>query len=60
MRAKGDSKAAQIIAEALSKAGMGLVELRRIEAAKEIAATLSSSPNILYVPSGQSLLLQPR
>ena len=53
----GDTEAADLIAKALSKAGEGLVELRRIETAEEIAAHLSPSRNIIYLPQGQSTLL---
>jgi prohibitin 1 len=35
-------------------AGTGLIELRRIEAAKEIAAELSRSPNVAYIPAGDN------
>ncbi|KAJ3107080.1 Prohibitin-1, subunit of the prohibitin complex (Phb1p-Phb2p) [Phlyctochytrium bullatum] len=52
IRAEGDAIAAELISKSLSKAGPGLVELRRIEAAKEIASTLSSSRNVTYLPSG--------
>lgn len=55
--AEGDTEAAELIAKALSKAGEGLVELRRIETAEEIASTLGTSRNIVYLPQGQSTLL---
>ncbi|KAG7015519.1 Prohibitin-3, mitochondrial, partial [Cucurbita argyrosperma subsp. argyrosperma] len=29
---------------------MGLIELRRIEASREIASTLAKSPNVAYLP----------
>ncbi|KAF3435048.1 hypothetical protein FNV43_RR22135 [Rhamnella rubrinervis] len=35
----------------------GLIRLRRIEASREIAATLSKSPNVAYLPGGKNLLL---
>ena len=41
----------------LSDAGDGLVELRKLEAAEEIAHNLSQSPNVVYLPQGQNLLL---
>jgi prohibitin 1 len=41
----------------MDKAGEGLVLFRRIEASKEIAATLARSKNVVYVPSGGSNLL---
>ncbi|EOA24539.1 hypothetical protein CARUB_v10017797mg [Capsella rubella] len=56
IRAEGESEAAQLISDATAKAGMGLIELRRIEASREVAATLSRSPNVAYLPGGQSML----
>ena len=55
--AEGDTEAAELLAKALSKAGEGLVELRRIETAEEIATQLAASRNIIYLPQGQSTLL---
>ncbi|KAI8854457.1 hypothetical protein BC829DRAFT_424497 [Chytridium lagenaria] len=52
IRAEGDAVAADLISKSLQKAGQGLVELRRIEAAKDIASTLSSSRNVTYLPGG--------
>ncbi|CAI0457450.1 unnamed protein product [Linum tenue] len=57
IRAEGESEAAKLISDATTKAGMGLIELRRIEAAREIAATLARSPNVSYLPSGGNMLL---
>lgn len=57
IRAQAEAHAAKILSDAMEKAGTGIVELRRIEAAKEIAGTLSSSKNISYLPGGQSILL---
>ncbi len=51
IRAEGESQAAELISQALLKAGSGHVELRRIEAAKDIANTLSQSKNVTYLPS---------
>lgn len=42
VRAEGEAEAATIISKALSKAGDGLVQFRRIEASKEIAGTLAN------------------
>ncbi|KAI3910580.1 hypothetical protein MKW98_027862 [Papaver atlanticum] len=41
----------------LTAAGMGLIELRRIEASREIASTLARSPNVSYLPGGNNILL---
>ncbi|KAG8071205.1 hypothetical protein GUJ93_ZPchr0006g41298 [Zizania palustris] len=54
VRAEGESEAARLISEATAAAGNGLIELRRIEAAKEIAAELARSPNVVYIPAGDS------
>merc|ERR1739845_168706 len=51
--AEGDTEAASLLATAFAKAGEGLVELRRIEAAEEIATHMSQSRNVVYLPSGQ-------
>uniref|UniRef100_A0A2K5LWB6 Prohibitin n=1 Tax=Cercocebus atys TaxID=9531 RepID=A0A2K5LWB6_CERAT len=56
--AEGDSKAAELIANSLATAGDGLIELRKLEAAEDIAYQLSRSRNITYLPAGQSVLLQ--
>eukprot|EP00160_Parvularia_atlantis_P015243 Unigene4257_Nuclearia_a/m.12969 Unigene4257_Nuclearia_a/g.12969 ORF Unigene4257_Nuclearia_a/g.12969 Unigene4257_Nuclearia_a/m.12969 type:complete len:250 (-) Unigene4257_Nuclearia_a:532-1281(-) len=59
IRAEGESSAAKLISDALVQSGQGLIELRRIEAAKEIAGTLAQSRNVTYLPSSgnQSMLL---
>ena len=57
IRAEGDTQAAQLLADAVGKSGEGLIELRRIETAEEIAADLSQSRNVVYLPQGQSTLL---
>jgi len=36
---------------------LGLIELRRIEAAEDIAGQLSKSRNIVYLPHGPQMLL---
>ena len=59
IRAEGESTAAKLISDALAASDQGQVELRSIEAAKEIAQTLSSARNVTYLPTDgkQSLLL---
>ncbi|RXK36836.1 prohibitin PHB1 [Tremella mesenterica] len=59
IRAEGEAEAAQTISAALSKAGDAFVQFRKIEAAREIATTLSGSKNVSYVPASQgNMLLQ--
>jgi len=58
IRAEGESQSAEVISKAL-ETSPALVELRRIEAAKDIAETLARSRNVTYLPSGggQNMLL---
>ena len=53
-RAEGEAEAAMIITNAMEATGNAIIEVRRIDAAKEIAAKLANSRNIVYLPSGQS------
>ncbi|XP_073145630.1 prohibitin-3, mitochondrial-like [Henckelia pumila] len=57
IRAEGESESAKLISDATAAAGMGLIELRKIEAAKENAATMSRNGNVLYLPGDNKLLL---
>ncbi|KAG0663937.1 Prohibitin-1, subunit of the prohibitin complex (Phb1p-Phb2p) [Maudiozyma exigua] len=51
IRAEGEAESAECISKALSKVGDGLLSIRRLEASKDIATTLSRSSNITYLPS---------
>lgn len=53
IRAEGEADSAETISKAINKAGDGLIQIRKIEAAKEIAATLSGNPNVAYLPTGK-------
>merc|ERR1711972_430464 len=57
IRSEGEAEAAQMISDALREHGCGLIEVRRIDAAKDIADSLSKSPNVMYLPNGQQMLL---
>jgi prohibitin 1 len=57
IQAEGDTEAADLLAKAFAASGEGLVELRRIEAAEDIALSMAQSRNIVYLPSGQQTLL---
>jgi len=54
--AEGETEAARMIQEAM-KGGNEFIELRRIEAAKEIAETLSKSRRVTYLSPGTNILL---
>ncbi|XP_054818106.1 prohibitin-3, mitochondrial [Prosopis cineraria] len=57
IRAEGESESAKLISDATAAAGTGLIELRRIEASREVASTLAKSPNVAYLPGGKNLLM---
>jgi len=52
IRAEGEAEAAELISKAMSIAGNGLIEVRRIDAAKEVASILAHSRNVTYLPNG--------
>eukprot|EP01083_Nonionella_stella_P095828 269141_1 len=57
IRAEGESEAALLISEALKDSGNGLIQLRRIEAARDIAGTLARGRNVTYLPGKGNVLL---
>lgn len=56
IRAEGEAEAAQLISKAMVEAGTGLIEVRRIDTAKEVANILAHSKgqNVVYLPSGSA------
>lgn len=53
IRSEGDAEAAKLISNAIKKSGDGLIEVRKIDTAKEVSQMLSKSRgNIVYLPSG--------
>jgi prohibitin 1 len=57
IRSEGEAEAALMINEALKAHGNGIIEVRRLDAAKDIADALAKSPNVMYLPNGQQMLL---
>jgi len=57
VKAKGEAEAARTINEA-SKSSPAFIELRKIEAQKEIAQTLAKSSNVIYLPNNAVLMTQ--
>ncbi|PIN18376.1 Prohibitin [Handroanthus impetiginosus] len=57
IRAEGESESAKLISDATAAAGMGLIELRKIEAAKDNAATMCRNGNVVYLPGNNNMLL---
>merc|ERR1719164_405276 len=58
IRSEGEAEAAKMISDALKEHGTGLIKVRRIDAAKDIAEALSKSGNVMYLPNGQQMLSQ--
>lgn len=56
VKAEGEAESARLISQAVRESGPGLVQLRQIEAALEIAHDLANSPNVNFVPGGNMLL----
>lgn len=55
--AEGQSEAAQLITNAMNEHGTGMIEVRRIDASREIAHTLARSRNVCYLPGNNNMLL---
>jgi len=55
--AEGQAEAAKMISTAMTNFGTAMLEVRRIDAAREIAQTLAGSRNVCYLPSGNKMLL---
>ena len=59
IRAEGESESARLISDATKAAGAGMIELRRIEAARDVASQLAKSGNVSYIPGAANILLGP-
>jgi len=57
VRAEGESEAARLISDAMANTGPGYIELRRIEATKEIVTALTKAPNVSFVPHANALMM---
>uniref|UniRef100_A0A7S2XWM3 Prohibitin n=1 Tax=Fibrocapsa japonica TaxID=94617 RepID=A0A7S2XWM3_9STRA len=53
IRAEGEAEAATLISKALAGSGSGLIEVRRIDAAREVAENLAAARGVTYLPGGQ-------
>ena len=51
IRAEAESESARIFNESIEKHGRAFLELKRLEAAREIVENLSKSKNVTYLPS---------
>jgi len=57
LRSEGEAEAAKLISNALQEHGTGLIDIRRIDAARDIADGLSKNSNIMYLPKDQHMML---
>lgn len=60
IRAEGEAEAAELISKAIAAAGSGLIEVRRIDTAREVAGIIARGKNVTYIPSshnGSNMLL---
>ena len=55
--AEGESEAAELISDAVTSHGNGMIAVRRIDAAREIAHTLARNRNVTYMPGDGSKML---
>jgi len=55
--AEGDAQASKLISQAFAQTGDGLIELRKLEAAEEIAEVLATAKNVAYLPKDIGMLM---
>ncbi|KAK6514415.1 Prohibitin-1, subunit of the prohibitin complex (Phb1p-Phb2p) [Arthrobotrys conoides] len=53
IRAEGEAESAETISKAIEKSGDGVIQIRKIDAAKDIAQMLASNPNVTYLPGSE-------
>lgn len=56
IRADGEGEAARLLSQAVEAAGSGIIDIRRIEAAREIAEVLCNGQNVTYLPGQGNML----
>eukprot|EP00122_Pirum_gemmata_P000875 Pgem_evm1s783 len=60
IEAQGEAKAAELIQESLKRYGAAYIELKKIDAAIEVAQSLARNRNVTYLPAqGNNMLLNP-
>ena len=56
IHAEGESQAAKLLADAVKKHGDALIQLRKLQAYREIAETLADTTRVTYIPSSKGNL----
>lgn len=54
IEAEGEAEAAQLINQSVIKSGNALIEIRRLEAASQIASSLAKNSSVAYLPGGST------
>ncbi|GMH80016.1 hypothetical protein TL16_g08364 [Triparma laevis f. inornata] len=52
IRSEGEAESAELLTRAIERYGEGIIEVQRIDAAREIAGTLAGARNVTYLPGG--------
>ena len=55
LRAEGEAEAAKMIADAINEFGAGIVAIRKIEAATNIATELQRSRNVTFITGNNTM-----
>lgn len=55
LKAEGDAEAAKIISDAIMQYGPGIVAMKKIEAAENIARELQGSRNVTFIHGGNTM-----
>lgn len=55
LRAEGEAEAAQMISNAINEFGPGIVAIRKIEAATQIATELQRSRNVTFITGNNTM-----
>ena len=58
IRAEAEAQAADLVSKSFKASGRGLLDIRRLETAIEMAENLSKNGNVIYLPKGSNMLLQ--
>ena len=57
IRATSEAQAAELVSQAFRTSGSALIEIRRLEAAVEVAENLSKNKQVTYMPGGSNMIM---
>lgn len=58
IRATAEAEAAELVSKSFRDAGRGLIEIRRLETAVDIAEQMAKNKGVTYLPNGGNVLMQ--